>query len=83
MAERLKIHYTPKHGSFLDLAETDLSVLSRQCLNRRTDNVDDLIREIRAWEKQRNEAECKIEWRFTTDDARIKLKQLLADIGDD
>jgi len=76
LAERLEIHYTPKHGSWLDMAETQLSVLARQCLNRRIDSLEVLIREIRAWEKQRNEAACKINWRFTTADARIKLKRL-------
>jgi DDE superfamily endonuclease len=76
LAERLEIHYTPKHGSWLDMAETELSVLARQCLNRRIDSLEVLIREIRAWEKQRNEAVCKINWRFTTKDARIKLKRL-------
>jgi hypothetical protein len=80
LAERLEIHYTPKHGSWLDMAETELSVLGRQCLNRRLDNVEALTREIHAWEKQRNEAECKIEWRFTTKDARIKLKRLYPSI---
>jgi hypothetical protein len=80
LAERLEIHYTPKHGSWLDMAETELSVLAGQCLNRRIDNKEDLIREVRAWEKQRNEAQCKIVWRFTTKDARIKLKRLYPSI---
>src|ERR1700687_3177756 len=76
LANKLEIHYTPKHGSWLDMAETELSVLARQCLNRRIDSLEVLIREIRAWEQQRNEAACKINWRFTTKDARIKLKRL-------
>jgi DDE superfamily endonuclease len=80
LAERLEIHYTPKHGSWLDMAETELSVLAGQCLNRRIDNQEDLIREVRAWETQRNEAECTIVWRFTTKDARIKLKRLYPSI---
>lgn len=80
LAERLEIHYTPKHGSWLDMAETELSVLARQCLNRRLDSIDALNHEIRAWEKQRNDAECKIDWRFTTQDARIKLKRLYPSI---
>ena len=80
LAERLEIHSTPKHGSGLDMAETELSVLSRQCLKRRIDNPDYLRREVQAWEKRRNEAECKIEWRFTTKDARIKLKRLYPSI---
>jgi hypothetical protein len=76
LLERLEIHYTPKHGSWLDMAETELSVLANQCLNRRIDNVQTLAREVRAWQKQRNQAECRIDWRFTTKDARIKLKRL-------
>jgi len=76
LAERLEIHYTPKHGSWLDMAETELSILARQCLNRRIDSRDELEREVRAWEKPRNDTTCKIEWRFTTKDARIKLKRL-------
>jgi transposase len=80
LAERLEIHYTPKHGSWLDMAETELSVLARQCLNRRIDTLAALLREIHAWEKQRNEAACKIDWRFTTKDARIKLKRLYPSI---
>ena len=80
LVERLEIHYTPKHGSWLDMAETELSVLARQCLNRRIDNADALSREIRAWEQRRNEAVCKIEWRFTTKNARIKLKRLYPSI---
>ena len=80
LAERLEIHYTPKHGSWLDMAETELSVLARQCLNRRIDDLAALLREIRAWEKQRNDAACQIDWRFTTKDARIKLKRLYPSI---
>jgi len=80
LAERLEIHYTPKHGSWLDMAETELSVLARQCLNRRIATLATLLREIRAWEKQRNGAKCKIDWRFTTKDARIKLKRLYPSI---
>src|SRR5438093_7464856 len=57
LAERFEIHYTPKHGSWLDMAETELSVLARQCLNRRIDNIDDLKCEVHAWETQRNQAE--------------------------
>ena len=80
LIERLEIHYTPKHGSWLDMAETELSILTKQCLDRRIADLSTLIREIAAWEKQRNEAECKIEWRFTTHDARIKLKKLYPSI---
>jgi transposase len=80
LLERLEIHYTPKHGSWLNMAETELSVLARQCLNRRIDNPRTLTREVKAWEKQRNQAKCRIDWRFTTKDARIKLKRLYPSI---
>lgn len=76
LAERLEIHYTPKHGSWLNMAETELSVLSRQCLDRRIDSKEHMEQEIAAWEKSRNEAYTRINWRFTTADARIKLKRL-------
>jgi hypothetical protein len=74
--ERLEIHYTPKHGSWLNMAEIELSVLMGQCLNRRISTKEELVREVAAWERQRNEAEAQIDWRFTTDKARIKLKKL-------
>jgi DDE superfamily endonuclease len=80
LMERLEIHYTPKHGSWLDMAETELSVLAHQCLDRRIDSIKGLAREVRAWEKQRNQAKCRIDWRFTTKDARIKLKRLYPSI---
>ena len=76
LASRLEIHYTPKHGSWLNMAETELSILSRQCLDRRIECRDDLSREVAAWEQDRNERESKIDWQFTTADARIKLKRL-------
>ena len=78
--ERLEIHYTPKHASWLDMAETELSVLARQCLNRRISDRATLTREVAAWEKDRNEAVVKVDWRFTTADARIKLKRLYPSI---
>jgi hypothetical protein len=74
--ERLEIHYTPKHGSWLDMAEIELSVLARQCLDRRIATREELAREVAAWEAKRNAAEVTINWRFTTADARIKLKHL-------
>jgi len=80
LLERLEIHYTPKHGSWLDMAETELSVLARQCLNRRIANIQTLTREVQAWEKQRNKARCRIDWQFTTNTARIKLKRLYPSI---
>lgn len=74
--ERLEIHYTPKHGSWLDMAEIELSILMRQCLNRRIGTDAALSREVAAWERPRNRAASKIDWRFTTPDARIKLRKL-------
>lgn len=76
LVERFEFHYTPKHGSWLNMAEIEFSVLSRQCLNRRIPNVENLKREIQAWSKYRNEKSTNINWRFTTEDARIKLKRL-------
>ncbi len=76
IANRFEIHYTPKHGSWLDMAEIELGILGRQCLDRRIDNAETLTREVAAWESQRNAAKAKVDWRFTTDDARIKLKKL-------
>ena len=76
LAERLEIHYTPKHGSWLNMAETELSVLSRQCLDRRIDDRDRMAREIATWQVNRNAAKVRINWQFKTADARIKLKRL-------
>jgi hypothetical protein len=76
LAEKLEIHYTPKHGSWLNMAEIELSVLSRQCLDRRVPNFESLEAEAVAWQERRDAASSKIEWRFTTEDARIKLKRL-------
>lgn len=80
LLDKLEIHYTPKHGSWLNMAETELSVLGRQCLDRRIDNQAELSGEVAAWEHRRNEAEVTVEWRFTTADARIKLKRLYPSI---
>lgn len=76
LADRFEFHYTPKHGSWLDMAEIELGILGRQCLSRRIDNVNDLRRETRAWEIVRDSAQTKADWQFTTGDARIKLKRL-------
>lgn len=76
LLERLEIHYTPKHGSWLNIAEIELSVLTRQCLQRRIPDKKTLTREIAAWEKRRNNANAKVDWRFTSENARIKLKRL-------
>lgn len=80
IGERLEIHYTPKHGSWLDMAEIEIGVLSRQCLNRRIPDQDTLRTEIDAWQKQRNQKAVCVDWRFTTADARIKLKSLYPSI---
>jgi hypothetical protein len=76
LSEKLEIHYTPKHGSWLNMAEIELSVLSRQCLERRVPDFETLEAETHAWQQRRDAAGVKIDWRFTTDDARIKLKRL-------
>lgn len=76
LLDRLQIHYTPKHGSWLNMAEIELSVLSRQCLERRIPDKETMENEVAAWQCSRNTAEAKIDWRFTNDDARIKLKRL-------
>ena len=76
LAQKLEIHYTPKHGSWLNMAEIELSVLSRQCLDRRVPDFQRLKAEAQAWQERRDEKGGKIEWRFKTEDARIKLKRL-------
>ncbi len=76
LADKLEIHYTPKHGSWLNMAEIELSVLSRQCLDRRVPDFETLAAEVAAWQQRRDAKGSKIDWRFTTDDARIKLKRL-------
>jgi DDE superfamily endonuclease len=76
LARRLEIHYTPKHGSWLNVAEIELSALNGQCLNRRIADMDRLRQEVAAWELDRNNRAATIDWRFTTADARIKLKRL-------
>jgi len=76
IAEKLEWHYTPKHGSWLNMAEIELSVLQRQCLGRRIATMEEMDREVQAWREERNEREVKVQWRFTTADARIKLRKL-------
>jgi DDE superfamily endonuclease len=76
IVERFEWHYTPKHGSWLDMAESELSVLSGQCLDRRIPDKQTLIEEVAAWECDRNKNHAKADWQFTTADARIKLKRL-------
>jgi transposase len=79
---RLEFHYTPKHGSWLNMAEIELSVLSRQCLDRRIPAKELLQQEVGAWEERRNHNGATVNWRFTTVDARIKLKRLYPSIED-
>ncbi len=76
LADRLEIHYTPKHGSWLNMAEIELAILSGQCLDRRILDSDTLASEVAAWEQIRNEMATQVNWRFTTADARITLKHL-------
>lgn len=76
LAEKLEIHYTPKHGSWLNIAEIELSALSRQCLDRRISDIASMRREVAAWQRHRNQRGAPINWRFTTEDARIKLIRL-------
>ena len=76
LVNRFEVHPTPKHGSWLNMAEIELSVLSRQCLDRRIPTADEVAREVAAWEARRNASTSLINWRFTTADARIKLKRL-------
>jgi hypothetical protein len=77
LAQRLEIHHTPKHGSWLNIAEIELSALSRQCLvTRRIDSVEKLNAEMTAWHQERNDKQNGVDWQFTTKDARIKLKRL-------
>lgn len=76
LTEKLELHYTPKHGSWRNIAEIELSVLSRQCLDRRMPDRLTLQREVAAWQQRRNAAATPVEWRLTTQDARIKRKRL-------
>lgn len=80
LAERIEIRYTPAHGSWLNIAECELSVLSRHCLRTRTPSVRSLIRKVTLWAEDRNKRQCGIDWQFTTADARIKLKRLYPQI---
>jgi hypothetical protein len=80
--DKLEFHYTPKHGSWLNMAEIELSVLSRQCLDRRIPDKETLEQETAAWEQTRNAKGATVNWRFTTADARIKLKRLYPSIED-
>ncbi len=76
IADKLEIHYTPKHGSWLNMAEIELSHLSRQCLAGRIEDKETLIKEVHAWNTKRNASNAKAHWQFTTEDARVKLSRL-------
>lgn len=76
LARRLEIHYTPKHGSWLNIAEVELSALTRQCLNQRTPDIKTLRRQTQSWTQQRNSKQKGVDWQFSSPDARIKLKRL-------
>jgi hypothetical protein len=76
LVEKLEIHYTPKHGSWLNMAEIEIGVLSRQCLSKYIESKERMIAEVAAWERQRNEANATVDWQFRTADARVKLKRL-------
>lgn len=76
IARKLRFHYTPKHGSWLNMAEIEFSILARQCLSQRIPSQSLLQQEVAAWQTRRNDADATINWRFTTHDARIKLKRL-------
>ena len=80
IAERLEIHYTPKHGSWLNMAEIEIGVLARQCLERRIPDKETLRGEVETWHKSRNRDVVRVNWRFTTEDARIRLRSLYPSI---
>ena len=76
LRDRLEMHYTPKHGSWLNIAEIELSLLTRQCLRRRIPNIEMLQQEVQVWYEKRNMEQKSVDWQFTCEDARIKLKKL-------
>ena len=76
LVQRFEFHFTPKHGSWLNMAEIELSALARQCLDRRLPDIETVFREVQAWQDQRNSEVVKVHWQFTTADARIKLHHL-------
>ena len=80
LVNRLEIHYTPKHGSWLNIAEIEFSALKRQCLNRRIDNIEEMCSEVSEWNEDRNTRQTKVDWQFKTEDARIKLKRLYPNV---
>ena len=82
LRDRFEFVYTPKHGSWLNVAEIELNVLTGQCLNRRIDDIEVVRKEVKAWQESRNNKIAKINWQFTTEDARIKLSRLYPSIDD-
>ena len=76
LAKRLEIHHTPKHGSWLNIAEIELSVLKRQCLPERIPDINLMRQQVAAWNQDRNTKQSNVDWHFTTEDARVKLKRL-------
>ena len=76
LIDRLEIHYTPKHGSWLNMAEIELGILGKQCLDRRIPDRETLRHEVAAWQRRRNQQQSRVNWQFTTADARVKLKRL-------
>lgn len=82
LLDRLEFVYTPKHGSWLNRTECEFSVLSRQCLDRRLPDIETVTREVQVWANRRNQSDQPVDWRFTTDDARIKLKRLYPNLSD-
>jgi hypothetical protein len=80
--DKFEFVYTPKHGSWLNMAEIELNVLTGQCLNRRIDNIEDVKKEADAWQNYRNNKNAKVNWQFTTEDARIKLSRLYPTLDD-
>ncbi len=82
LADRLEIHHTPKHGSWLNMAELELSILQRQCLDRRLGDRPTLEREVEAWTRRRNDQPKRVDWQFTTDDARTRLRRLYPALED-
>ena len=81
LLDKLEFYYTPKHGSWLNMAEIEFSVLNRQCLNRRISSQETLRQEVQAWEQKRNQTSSPVDWQFTTEDARIKLTRLYPSIS--
>ena len=80
LAEKIELHYTPKHGSWLNMAEIEIGVLSRQCLSQYIPTEEKMRREVTAWEQKRNQTNATVDWQFTTADARIKLKKLYPEL---